>query len=198
MLLRRISSTSMRRKVTWTEDADLDGFEKPTHFAGPPKVKRGDNDDAPMGEGGPVKKQARTERQSGRPPLQDQTLETGGLVMIALNFVSCNYVSTFRPSGELCVSFSPGPGDSDVDSDCGVDSDEGKKGAAEARAVKLRKKAGLPELDLDAMPSTIMPKVVTLGIIYNRSRISRNPMGALEGLLLALPKRFRLHMFPKN
>ncbi|CAK9109914.1 Uncharacterized protein SCF082_LOCUS51060, partial [Durusdinium trenchii] len=66
----RISSTSMRRKVTWTEDADLDGFEKPTHFAGPPKVKRGDNDDAPMGEGG----------------------------------------------------------DSDVDSDCGVDSDEGKKG----------------------------------------------------------------------
>ena len=45
---------------------------------------------------------------------------------------------------------------------------------AEAEAKKARKKAGLPELELDALPSTLCLKMMTLhSITVNRSGLNR-------------------------
>lgn len=53
-------------------------------------------------------------------------------------------------------------GTDDDSSDFEVDSEECKARDAEGRAKTERKKAGLPELELDQLPSTIAPKMLSL------------------------------------
>ena len=56
-----------------------------------------------------------------------------------------------------------GSDDEDEDaSDWEVGSQEGKAQEAEERAKKERGKAGLPELELDQLPSAIAPKMLIL------------------------------------
>ncbi len=69
-----------------------------------------------------------------------------------------------RPK-QLAVGTALGGDDSDVESvtsDYEVGPEESKAGEAESKARTLRKKAGLPELELDALPSTVVPKILWL------------------------------------
>lgn len=48
------------------------------------------------------------------------------------------------------------------DSDLEMDENEARNKAADEQAKSQRKKAGLPELELDALPSSIATKMVSL------------------------------------
>lgn len=51
-----------------------------------------------------------------------------------------------------------------METDCEVQSGDEKKFTAEQLAAKQRKRAGLPELELDALPSTIANKMMNLSL----------------------------------
>lgn len=53
-------------------------------------------------------------------------------------------------------------GPSDDESNYDVDEKMSQAEIAETKAALQRKKAGLPELEVDALPSTIMPRVMQL------------------------------------
>ena len=66
----------------------------------------------------------------------------------------------------MVLSSAPGPwinsGGSEDDSDLDMDAAQCKARDAEERALKERQKAGLPELELDQLPSTVAPKMMRL------------------------------------
>lgn len=53
----------MKRKITWEEQADCSSFEKPEHFAGPPKGKS----DVSVGDEVPQKKNKGSSNSSKQP-----------------------------------------------------------------------------------------------------------------------------------
>ena len=56
----------------------------------------------------------------------------------------------------------PEPEDDEESSDLEVESEEGKNLVARSRAEQERKKAGLPELEVDALASTIATRMMSL------------------------------------
>ena len=83
-------------------------------------------------------------------------------------YIASRFLIKFHPASSSNTSSGD---DSDVDSEESnyeVKPEEGKAEVAESNARALRKKAGLPELELDALPSTIVPKILWLVKILNK------------------------------
>ena len=72
------------------------------------------------------------------------------------------------------------------DSDMEIDADKFKAQQAESRALTERKKAGLPELEVDQLPSTIANKMMTL--FKKRVRTSQTALYTDKLLFLHLCK----------
>lgn len=80
------------------------------------------------------------------------------------SFLDCPSHKATTPNG---IVISPWPldqicGGSEQDSDLEIDEAQCKARDAEERALKERQKAGLPELELDQLPSSIAPKMMKL------------------------------------
>lgn len=58
-----------------------------------------------------------------------------------------------------------------MDVDLSVRSEDEKREAANIEASKMRKKAGLPELELDALPSSIGNKLLNLGTHFQADQL---------------------------
>lgn len=74
----------------------------------------------------------------------------------------------FHPASSSNTSSGDGSDVESEQSNYEVRPEDGKAEVAESGARALRKKAGLPELELDALPSTIVPKILWLVEILNK------------------------------
>ena len=174
--LRRISSTRFKRKLSWTEQGDLKGFDKPEQLGGPPKPTA---DDVKMETGSVAASKTAKPKVKGAAGGRLYLTNANGLYAAKQKQLCTMLLGMFTMVLGMCATDLTGheapaaeaahPGDEhdddDDDDDASnyeVDEENAKAETAEANAAKARKKAGLPELEVDSLPSSIIPRMLPL------------------------------------
>ena len=147
----------MKRRIRWTEEnPDFSAFEKPEPFAGPPCLEL---QDASAGKG----LKAET-----APPAKKLKGEEGQGMDVTEGLVGINIVSMLALRNAVPLSLSGHivrtRNSFEIPSGDGGDSDSESDVTPDVKGLdteKERKKAGLPALELDSLPSASANKMLT-------------------------------------
>ena len=146
----------MKRRLSWQEEgADLDSYAQPSCLGGPADKRNRDftaklEASAPKKTSWPVRMNPKS-----------KMIQAGDTYLFVKQ--SIGSPKTIIESAPLIFLAPLSPvGTDDASSDSEVGSEECRNMQAKSRAQQERKKAGLPELEVDALPSAIATRMMTL------------------------------------
>ena len=153
--IRKSSRTSLKRRLRWDEEKpNLSAYDQPLAIAGPPHV----SDEVPSQ--GPSKKPEKVSPAS--------TSKGRGVHVPNTKTCLTNNNRSFNTAGSCFICPSDDHDDDGETTECDDDNithEDLAHGKKEENLKKTRKLAGIPELELDALPSALANKMSYLFII---------------------------------